>query len=129
MQQLISDEVKQISLGHCIVQASRLRSVVAPVLFGLGVSVDQVASPEIVQILSRFGLSISCDEIVRFKQSVVQSDNEILQCSDSSSFTQWAADNVDHNIATLNGKDTFHGMGILSMTVASPCTIHSGNFA
>ena len=67
MQQLISDEVKQISLGHCIVQASRPRSVVAHILFGLSVSVDQVAGPEIVQILARFGLSISCDEIVRFK--------------------------------------------------------------
>ena len=30
-------------------------------------------------------------------------------------------DNVDHNIATLNGQGTFHGMGIISMTV--PCSL------
>ena len=30
-------------------------------------------------------------------------------------FTQWVADNVDHNICTLTGKGTFHGMGIISI--------------
>ena len=28
-------------------------------------------------------------------------------------YKQWVADNVDHNIATLTGKGTFHGMGIV----------------
>jgi hypothetical protein len=30
-----------------------------------------------------------------------------------STFAQWVADNVDHDIATLSGKGTFHGMGII----------------
>ena len=30
-------------------------------------------------------------------------------------FVQWVADNVDHNIVTLTGKGTFHGMGIISV--------------
>jgi len=33
-----------------------------------------------------------------------------------STFVQWSADNVDHNIVTLTGKGTFHGMGIISMS-------------
>ncbi len=32
------------------------------------------------------------------------------------SSVQYVADNVDHNVATLDGKGTFHGMGII-MTV------------
>ena len=28
--------------------------------------------------------------------------------------TQWSADNVDHNIGTLDGKNTFHGMGMIA---------------
>ena len=32
-------------------------------------------------------------------------------------FTQWAADNVDHNVATLSGHNTFYGMGLISMSV------------
>ena len=27
---------------------------------------------------------------------------------------QYAADNVDHNVRTLDGKNTFHGMGIIA---------------
>ena len=42
----------------------------------------------------------------------------------SSNFTQRVADNVDHNINTLTGKDTFHGMGIISVT--QPGKITSG---
>ena len=30
------------------------------------------------------------------------------------SFTQYMADNVDHNVCTLNGLDAFHGMGIIA---------------
>ncbi|KAH3753445.1 hypothetical protein DPMN_188082 [Dreissena polymorpha] len=30
-----------------------------------------------------------------------------------SNFIQFAADNVDHNVRTLDGHDTFHGMGSL----------------
>ena len=29
-------------------------------------------------------------------------------------FLQYAADNVDHNIRSLDGKNTFHGMGIIA---------------
>src|SRR6218665_2578960 len=32
---IIGDEIKQIAIGHCIVQASRPRSVISPVLFGV----------------------------------------------------------------------------------------------
>jgi hypothetical protein len=42
-----------------------------------------------------------------------------LVCLEKSpmSFTQWSADNVDHNVATLDDLGTFHGMGIISMSV------------
>ena len=29
-------------------------------------------------------------------------------------FVQWSADNVDHNIGTIDGKNTFHGMGMVA---------------
>ena len=34
-------------------------------------------------------------------------------------FTQWSADNSDHNIATIDGKHTFHGMEMIASTVIS----------
>ena len=32
-------------------------------------------------------------------------------------FTQFVADNVDHNTDTLDGKGTFHGMGIIACSI------------
>ncbi len=34
-------------------------------------------------------------------------------------FTQWVADNIDHNIMTLDGQGTFHGMGIIAISTPS----------
>ena len=42
-------------------------------------------------------------------------------------FVQYAADNVDHNIRTLDGHNTFHGMGMIA--VVTPGTKHSRNVA
>lgn len=41
----------------------------------------------------------------------------------TSEFVQYIADNVDHNIRTLDGNDTFHGMGIIASVI--PGTKHS----
>jgi len=34
-------------------------------------------------------------------------------------FTQFVADNVDHSNATLDGKGTFHGMGIIAISTSA----------
>ena len=34
-------------------------------------------------------------------------------------FAQWVADNVDHNTATLDGKNTWHGMGIIAASIGN----------
>ena len=34
-------------------------------------------------------------------------------------FTQWIADNVAHNLITLDGKNSFHGTGIISVSTPS----------
>ena len=41
----------------------------------------------------------------------------------SGSFTQWVADNIDHNVCTVDGKDTFHGMGIITARMISPMNV------
>jgi len=61
----------------------------------------------VLQKLAQLSFSVSPDEVNRYKQSVTKEDN--VTDTDSSGFTQWAADNVDHNVATLDGYGTFHG--------------------
>ena len=39
--------------------------------------------------------------------------------NENQSFVQYIADNVDHNIRSLDGFGTFHGMGIIA--ASTPC--------
>ena len=65
------------------------------------------------------GYSTSYNEVTRFKQnSIVLSNFEDVLPKYPGSVTRWVADNVDHNICTLNSKNTFHGMGVI--TVSTP---------
>ena len=40
-------------------------------------------------------------------------NNVIKDMSSLETFTQWVADNVDHNLRTLDGIGTFYGMNIV----------------
>ena len=77
MQNLFNNELKQIAIGHSIVQACKTRSVISPLLYALGVSMDHVFGSEwLVRTLAQLGFSSSYDEVMRFKQSVVMSKDE-----------------------------------------------------
>ena len=103
----------------------RPNSIIPPLLFGLGVEVDHaIGSKTLLVELAHLGYSISWDEAKRFKQSVAIQDETDTSASKnvSSEFTQWVADNCDHNAVTLDGKGTFHLMGIIE------CSIKNGKF-
>ena len=73
---IVGSELKQVAVSQAIVQAARPKSVISPILFGLGVSVDHsFGSKWLLDSLSRFGFSVSYDEVNLYKQSVVQSDS------------------------------------------------------
>jgi hypothetical protein len=77
LQTIVNDDLKQAAIGQCIVQAARPRSVISPILFGLGVELDlKMRSKWLVNHLARLGFSITYDEVVRFKQSAIPSSNE-----------------------------------------------------
>ena len=126
MENVVKDELKQISISHSIVQACRPCSVISPVLFGVGVELDHLyRSKFLVDECARLGFSISSDEVSRYKQSVIRANaNEQSLQAYPKSFTQWIADNVDHNIVTLDGQGTFHGMGIIAASTRTSRSIH-----
>ena len=114
---LICPEGKKIALGHNIVQAVRPKTVIAPIPFALAVSVDHVcASKYMINLLHRLGMSVSYDEVHRFKQSVTRCESSDPPQSFPNYFTQYAADNVDHDVCTLDGSGTLHAMGIISIS-------------
>ena len=61
-------------------------------------------------------------KVIRYKQNIVKHDktDEII-CPDGASFLQFVSDNTDHDLATLDGQNTHHGLGTI--------TIASGKFS
>ena len=53
-------------------QAARSRSVLCPILLGLGVEMDHTFGFKfLVSELAKLGFSVSYDEVIRYKQSIV----------------------------------------------------------
>ena len=68
-----NNDLKLLSLSHCIVLAARPRTIILLIQFGVGVSLDHVfGSKWLPNFLARLGLCITNDESNLFKQSVVQ---------------------------------------------------------
>lgn len=72
----------------------------------------------LVNELFHLGFSIGYDKVTRYKQCVIQGESldDILLKYLPGTFTQWVADNVDHNVVMLDGQDTFHGMGVIAIS-------------
>jgi len=108
MKTIVSSEQKQNSIGQCIVQAARSKSVIALTLFGLGVELDHVfGSRWLINELLMLGFSITY-EVNRYKQSVIQSESleNLLTEYPQGTFTQWVADNIGARlfVITYGGK-------------------------
>ena len=105
---------KVASTGQALMQAARPRDLLAPPQFGLGVQLDHhCVSQFLIDTLHQQGFCCLYQEEQQFAQNAAQ-----LHRTDISNlmteFVQYAADNVDHNIHTLDGHDTFHGMVMIA---------------
>ena len=63
------------------------------------------------------GFSVSYSEVLRFKQAVgcsLETQNIISENLEGNSFIHFIVDNIDHNLDALEGKRTFHGMGVIA---------------
>ena len=68
----------------------------------------------LVDSLNQHGFACSYSEIKKFERSAsVAQGTEMPELAESS-FVQYSCDNVDHNLRTLDGKGTCHGMGMIA---------------
>ena len=76
LQPVVKSTVKRAAIGQCLVRAARPRSVIPPLLFGLGVELDHISGSKwLIMELFRLGYSISYDEVARFRQNSIVSSN------------------------------------------------------
>ena len=116
---LIPDKLKVASIGQSILQCIRPRSYISLIQLALGASLDNVfGSRWLIETLHKLGFCLGYLTVLKHKQSAVlnQKIDSFAKFPYPGHFTQWIADNVDHNLVTLNGEETFHGMGLISVS-------------
>jgi len=66
--------------------------------------------------MHEMGFCCSYPEVIRFEKNAADVKSDVL-CEDVDLLDMsmlFAADNVDHNVITLDGKGIFHGMNIIA---------------
>ena len=111
------------AIGQSVVQSARPRTLLAPLQIGLAVQLHHMfGSRFLVTTLNKLGFCASYAEVQKMElnaAATVQGTPSACQPVDGQCL-QYVADNVDHNIATLDGNGTFQGMGIISIVTPSP---------
>jgi 5'-3' exonuclease len=108
-------DLKICSLGQAIMQAARPRILQAPLLVGLGIQMHlHFGSRFLIDTLFAHGYSCSYTEVQTYERSAAVTCGTDIPGFTPGHFIQYVADNVDHDICTLNGRNTFHGMGIIA---------------
>ena len=119
---------KQASIRQAIVHAVHPRAVIAPLQLGLAIQMHHhFRSRFLIDILSAIGYCSSYSEVLRFAENAAVSvDPDVLgSVNIANKMLLFAADNVDHNIVSLDGKGTFHGMGMITAVTPGHETTHT----
>lgn len=108
--------LKIAAIGQAMIQAARPRVIISPLQISLGVVLHQhFASRFLIDTLHNLGFCTSYSEIKKFQSSAAVVQGNSLQVDvGEESCLQFVADNVDHNACTIDGLNTFHGMGIMA---------------
>ncbi|EFX81166.1 hypothetical protein DAPPUDRAFT_102733 [Daphnia pulex] len=114
-----SNQSKIASVAQSIMQLACPKTILAPLQIGLAVQLHLLhGSRALIDILHSHGFCSSYNEVLKFERSAAVTSNSNMDISQES-FVQYVADNADHNLCTLDGKGTFHGMGIIA--TITPC--------
>lgn len=90
----------------------RPRTLVSPLQIRLGVQLHH-SFASLVSTIKNLGFCSSYSERQRFESNAAVSQGLNIPGDLSQSFIQYVADNVDHNLRTLDGNNTFHGLCII----------------
>ena len=99
-------------------QTVRPRTLNMSLQLGLGVQMHrQFGSRFLSDTLNKLDLCSSYSEIPRYERCAAIHFGTDISGLGPGEFHQHMAENVDHNLRTLYGYNTFHGMGIIAATI------------
>ena len=115
--------VKKAFIAQAIMQACRPRTLTCPLLLGLGVQLhSDFQSRLIVDEIHAAGFSQSYHTVEKFERAAAVTNGVLLPDLEKDASIQYAGDNVDVNLCTIDGKGTFHAMGMIA-TVTPPVSV------
>ena len=107
--------VKIASIGQAVVQATRPRVLLTPLQLGLGVQLHhQFGSRFLIDMLHKLGFCCSYGEVSRYETNSAIAQGTNFEQIPEGGCVQYIADNVDHNICTIDGLNTFHIMSMMA---------------
>ena len=110
-----------VAIQQAIVAATRPRSFLSPLLIAIGVYLHRkYGSEDLIDLLHAFGFCCSYEEARRYQWSALFGPSPFPP--DKEAFIQFAFDNADHNVITLDGHNTFHSMGGIRCVTPRPET-------
>lgn len=116
---------KVLAISHAIVSATKPKHYKSTLLIGLAANLYHLfGSRNLIEMLSCLGFYASYHEISIFQASIIKAINDDKGPSYSNCFSQFSFDNADHNVATLNGMNTFHYMGGIRCVVPHSSVQH-----
>ena len=110
-----NSSLTRCSIAQVLIQNVRPRTIVAPLQLALAVSLHRhFASRYLIDTLNKLGFCSSYSEVQRFESCAAQQNGIDLSDIGDSSSLHFISDNVDHNLDTIDGLNTFHGMGTIA---------------
>lgn len=94
--------------------------MLTPLQLGLGVQMHHFASKFLINTLYKYGFSCAYNEVIQYERNAAVALGKDLPETPQGSHIEFVADNVDHNLSTIDGTGTFHGMGIIA--TVTPCS-------
>jgi hypothetical protein len=104
-------------------QQVRPKSIITPLQLGLAAQMHRhFGSRFLIDSLHKHGFCVSYSEVLKYGRSAAKFqgteipgllDGQNTSEEELNALIQAMADNVDHNLKTIDGKNTFHGMGII----------------
>lgn len=80
----------------------------------------------IIDLLSKLGISSPYYQLRKFEDSVIQNPPKMRIVDGTNVFVIFVFDNTDHNVATLDGNNTFHCLGGIAIYIPGHGVVFTG---
>jgi len=74
----------------------------------------QFGSHHLIETLNKLGFCSSYSEVVKYEMNSAKTLNNTVPAYSPGLLMQFVSDNVDHNVRTIDGINTYHGMGTIA---------------